>query len=325
MVEGLRDALVERGHKVALIALPYKWYPRPQIIAGALAWRLVDITEANGMRIDLAICTKWPSYVVKHPNKVTWLVHQFRQVYDWFGTPMSDFTGSPEDSRVRRIVTRMDRKTLGESRKIFTISQNVSHRLRRYNGLEGTSLYPPIRPGLKLEPGPYGDYIFALNRLDAAKRINLLLDALALAPGVKAVVAGSGPDAEALKRQAARLGLGERVRFAGFVSEAEASQFYSNARAVYFSPIDEDYGYGAVEALQAARPVIATDDAGGVLEFVEDGVTGLVTPAKPAEIARSITRLISDAGEAARLGSVGRRRVQDISWDRVVDALLSSD
>ncbi len=323
LVEGLRDALVERGHKVAVIALPYKWYPRPQIIASALAWRLVDITEANGMRIDLAICTKWPSYVVKHPNKVTWLVHQFRQVYDWLGTPMSDFTGSPEDSRVRRIVTTMDRKALSESREIFTISQNVASRLSRYNGLEGTPLYPPIRSGLRLEPGPYGDYILSLTRLDAAKRTNLLLDALALAPGVKAVIAGTGPDAEALKRQAARLGLSERVRFSGFVSDSEASQLYSNARAVYFSPMDEDYGYGAVEALQAARPVITANDAGGVLEFVVDGVSGLVTPAEPAQIAHSITRLISDAEEAAHLGCAGRRQVQGISWDRVVDALLA--
>lgn len=48
LVEGLRDALVERGHKVAVIALPYKWYPRAQIVSSALAWRLVDITEADG-------------------------------------------------------------------------------------------------------------------------------------------------------------------------------------------------------------------------------------------------------------------------------------
>src|SRR6476661_6391957 len=167
LVEGLRDALVARGHRVAVVALPYKWYPRPQIVSSAMAWRLVDITEADGQRVDVAICTKWPSYVVRHPCKVTWLVHQFRQVYDWFGTPLSDFTGSPEDVRIRRLVMDMDRKTLAESRRIFTISRNVAGRLKRFNGLDGTPLYPPLRTGLRLEPGPYGDYIFSLNRLDA--------------------------------------------------------------------------------------------------------------------------------------------------------------
>jgi glycosyltransferase involved in cell wall biosynthesis len=324
LVEGLRDALVARGHSVEIIALPYKWYPRQQIVSSALSWRLVDITEANGRQIDVAICTKWPSYVVRHPCKVTWLVHQFRQAYDWFGTPMSDFTGTPEDVRVRRTVQDMDRTTLAESKRIFTISRNVAARLWRFNGLEGTPLYPPLRSGLDLQPGPYGDYIFSLNRLDPAKRVDLLLDALPHAPGVKAVIAGTGPQADALKRKARDLGVAGRVEFTGFASDEDVSRLYSNARAVYYAPIDEDYGYGTVEALTAARPVVTTDDAGGVLEFVEDGVTGLVTSPEPRAIARSIMRLMQDADEAARLGQAGRARVQDITWDRVVDALLES-
>src|SRR3954451_5499195 len=200
LVEGLRDALVARGHRVEIIALPYKWYPRPQVVSGALAWRMLDITEANGVKIDVAICTKWPSYVVRHPCKVTWLVHQHRQVYDMFGTPLSDFTNSPEDVRIRRLVMRIDRKALLESRHVFTISRNVANRLRRFNSIEGTPLYPPLRAGLRLEPGPYGDYIFSMNRLDAAKRIDLLLNALAKAPGVRAIIAGTGPDADALRK-----------------------------------------------------------------------------------------------------------------------------
>ncbi|MFL5732738.1 MAG: glycosyltransferase family 4 protein [Chloroflexia bacterium] len=323
LVDGLREALEARGHKVAVVALPYKWYPREQLVSSALAWRMVDITEANGQRVDLAICTKWPSYVVRHPRKVTWLVHQFRQAYDWFGTPLSDFTSSPEDVRVRRLIARMDNTTLAESQRIFTISRNVAQRLRRFNGLEGTPLYPPIRSGLSLEPGPYGDYIFSLGRLDAAKRVDLLLDALAEAPDVRAVIAGTGPDADSLRKRAARLGLTARVEFAGFVSDEQASRYYSEARAVYFAPVDEDYGYGAVEALQAARPVITTTGSGGVLEFVEDGVTGLVSPPDPKSIARSLAAIMSDPGKAAQLGAAGRERVKNITWDAVVDALLS--
>ncbi|MEO6457296.1 MAG: glycosyltransferase family 4 protein [Chloroflexia bacterium] len=322
LVEGLRDALMARGHKVAVIALPYKWYPRPQLFSSALAWRMLDITETDGQSIDMAICTKWPSYVVKHPCKVTWLVHQFRQAYDWFGTPLSDFTNSPEDVQARRLLVDMDRRALSESRKIFTISRNVASRLRRFNGLEGEILYPPVRTGLSLKPGPYGDYILSISRLDAAKRVNLLLDALALAPGARSVIAGAGPDADALKHHASKLGLSARVEFAGFISDDEASRLYSGARAVYYAPVDEDYGYGAVESLQAARPVITTDDSGGVLEFVEDGVTGLVTSPDPQAISRSITRLLSDADEAQRLGSVGHQSVKDITWDHVVDTLL---
>ncbi len=324
LVDGLKDALVERGHQVAVIALPYKWYPRPQLIASALAWRMVDITEADGKRIDVAICTKFPSYVVRHPCKVTWLVHQFRQAYDWFGTPLSDFTNSPEDVRVRRLIAHIDRKTLLESRHIFTISRNVANRLKRFNGLDGTPLYPPIRSSLVLDPGPYEDYVLSLNRLNAAKRVDLFLHALAHAPGVRAVVAGTGPDEQALRRLASRLGIADRVQFVGFADDALASRLYTHARAVYYAPVDEDYGYGAVEALRAARPVISTTDAGGVLEFVEHGVTGLVTPPEPQAIARSLLCLTTDVELAARLGEAGRERVRDITWDKVVTALLEA-
>lgn len=324
LVDGLRDALVERGHRVSTISIPYRWHPRSHIITGALAWRMIDITASNGEPVDLAICTKWPSYVIKHPNKVVWLVHQFRQAYDWFGTPLSDFTSLSEDRRVRRLILKMDHTALSESRKVFTISQNVANRLHRFNGLEGTPLYPPLRSGLTLEPGPHGDYILSLNRLDAAKRIGLLLEALAQAPGVKAVIAGTGPDADSLKRQASRLGLSSRVEFAGFVSDEEASRLYRNARAVYYAPVDEDYGYGTIEAFQAARPVITTSDAGGVLEFVEDGLTGLVTLPEPTAVARSLQRIMSNPDEAARLGVAGQERIRDITWDRVVDALLEA-
>jgi glycosyltransferase involved in cell wall biosynthesis len=324
LVEGLREALVARGHKVEMIALPYKWYPHTQIISSALAWRLVDITEADGQSVDIVICTKWPSYVVKHPRKVTWLVHQFRQIYDWYGTPMSDFTSTPEDVRIRRTIQEMDRTALAESRKIFTISRNVAARLRRFNGLDGTPLYPPVRSALKLEPGPYSDYILSINRLDAAKRVGLLLEALAIAPDVRAVIAGTGPDVDALQRKAGDLGISGRVEFVGFAPDAEVSRLYANARAVYYAPIDEDYGYGAVEALTAARPVVTTTDSGGVLEFVEDGKSGLVTPPDSTSIARSIERLMTHPEEANRLGETGREVVAGITWDKVIDALLEA-
>ena len=66
------------------------------------------------------------------------------------------------------------------------------------------------------------------------------------------------------------------MRFAGRVSDAEAVDLYAGARAVYYAPVDEDYGFATIEAFASAKPVITTTDAGGVLEFVEHDVTGLV-------------------------------------------------
>ncbi|MGI8588654.1 MAG: glycosyltransferase family 4 protein [Chloroflexia bacterium] len=324
LVEGLAAALRARGHRVAEVALPFKWYPRESFIGSVLAWRLVDITEANGVPVDLAICTKFPSYVVRHPRKVVWLVHQYRQAYDWFGTPLSDLTSTPDDVGFRRWLASLDRKTLGEARARYAISRNVAARLKKFNGLDATPLYPPLRPGF--HSGPTGDYVLHLNRLDAAKRVDLLLRAAALLPpdaGLRYIIAGDGPDRAALEKQAASLGLGERVRFAGRVPDAEAADLYAGARAVYYAPVDEDYGFSTVEAFASGVPVVTTDDAGGVLEFVEDGVTGFVTPPDPARVAASLARVAADPALCERLGAAGRQRVAGINWDGVVDALLA--
>jgi glycosyltransferase involved in cell wall biosynthesis len=323
LVEGLRDALRERGHTVEVVSLPFMWNPVERIPEHALAWRMLDLSHANGQPIDQIICTKFPSYLARHPNKVVWLVHQHRQAYDWYGTPLSDFANIAEHRQVRDALFRMDGRGLGEARARYTISQNVSNRLQRFNGLDSKALYPPSRYAGQLRCGPYGDYILSSARLDRAKRLDLLLEALALAPAVRAIFAGSGPDRERLEGIAARLNLGERVRFLGFVDDATLIELYSGARAVYYAPIDEDYGFATVEAFESARPVVTTSDAGGVLEFVEDGVNGYVVPPEPRAIAARLETLYNEPAVAARLGTTGQPLVKGITWDKVVEELVT--
>ncbi|MGB9750863.1 MAG: glycosyl transferase family 1 [Roseiflexus castenholzii] len=323
LVEGLRDALRERGYMVDVVALPYAWQPHDRLMSSALAWRLLDLERVNGAPVDQIICTKFPSYAARHARKVVWLVHQHRQAYDWYGTPLSDFANTPEDRAIRDHLLRMDRATLGEAQRLFAISQNVAARLKRFVGLEAQPLYPPSRYASRLRAGPYGDYLLSDARLDAAKRLDLLLHALARTrQPVRCVFIGAGDDRARLERLAADLNLGARVVFRGFVSDDELIDLYTSARAVYYAPFDEDYGFTAVQALAAARPVITTTDSGGVREFVADGVTGLVAPPEPDAIATQIDAIFEDAALAARLGAAGPARVADITWDRVIRALL---
>src|ERR1019366_10618344 len=86
---------------------------------------------------------KYPAYLVRHENKVVWLIHQFRQSYDRFGTSQSDFTASPEDTRWRELIAEADRTGLGEARKILTNARNTADRLARFNGIEAEALYHP--------------------------------------------------------------------------------------------------------------------------------------------------------------------------------------
>jgi glycosyltransferase involved in cell wall biosynthesis len=273
--------------------------------------------------VDQVICTKFPSYAVRHPRKVVWLVHQHRQAYDWYGTPFSDFANTDEDRAARSMLLRMDRATLGEAQRRYTISRNVSARLKRFNGLDSQPLYPPSRYAERLRAGPYGDYILSDARLDAAKRLDLLLQALAhTETPVRCIFIGAGPERERLERLAADLGLGERVQLRGYVPDDELIDLYAGARAVYYAPFDEDYGFATVQALAAARPVITTDDAGGVLEFVVDGVNGYVTAPRPETIATRLDAICGDVALAARLGAGGPAQVAEITWERVVEALV---
>lgn len=323
LVEGLRDALRERGHSVDLVSIPYSWQPHERLADSLLAWRLLDLTHVGPDPVDQIICTKFPSYAARHPNKVVWLVHQHRQAYDWYGTPLSDFSNTAEDRSIRESLFRMDRVTLGEATRCYTISRNVGERLRRFNGLDSQPLYPPSRYATRLYAGPYGEYLLSDARLDAAKRIDLLLRALACSRAApRCVIISTGPDRERLQQLAGELGLGQRVEFRGFVSDEVLVELYAGARAVYYAPFDEDYGFTAVQALTAARPVITTSDAGGVLEFVEHGNSGLIAPPEPQAIALQIDRLFTEAGLAAQLGAAGPARVAQISWDRVIEALV---
>ena len=144
LVSELRTNLERRGFRADVANVPFKWYPVSELVRQALAWRLLDVTESNGTPVDLVIPTKFPSYLVRHPRKVAWLFHQHREAYDLFGTPVLLVHATrPEDRQVREAIHTMDDAALGECRAIYTISRNVADRLRRYNGLPGTPLYPP--------------------------------------------------------------------------------------------------------------------------------------------------------------------------------------
>lgn len=322
LVDGLYDALREHGHEVDRIALPFTWTPRANLVQSALAWRMLDLTQVGGVPTDLVIATKFPSYTVRHPRKVVWLVHQHRQAYDWYGTNLSDWGAQPGDDEMRRTLLRMDRRTLGEATKLFAISRNVARRLRHGNGLHAEPLYPPSHLLPLLRPGPFEPFVLSVARLDAAKRIDMLLYALAHEPRLRAVIVGRGPEGERLKRLAAKLRITDRVQFTGFLTDPEVVDLYSRCRCVYYAPVDEDYGLATIEALAAGKPVLTTTDAGGVLEFIDDGINGFVASPTSEALATRLATL-SDETTARRLGANGPQRVSAIRWDHVVQQLTA--
>lgn len=324
LVQELSRQLKSRGFLVDVVNIPFKWYPVVDIVKQALIWRFAEITESNGVPIDMVIPTKFPSYLVKHPTKVTWLFHQHREVYDLYGTPYCSFTDDPEEQEIRQTIIAMDNKTLRESRHVYTISKNVSARLDRFNGIPSKTLYPPPQYGGRYRSGEFGDYVLYAGRLEQLKRCDLLVESFRFVdPPARLVLAGRGPQLENLERQVERLGLSDRVDFTGFVPEAELLELYAGAFGVVYAPVDEDYGYVTVEAFLSGKPVVTCTDSGGTLEFVEDGRSGYVVEPDAEAVGDAINKLYADRSKARDMGEAGRPRVEGIGWERVIDELTA--
>jgi glycosyltransferase involved in cell wall biosynthesis len=326
LVQELRDHLARRGFKVDVANVPFKWYPVSELTRQALAWRLLDVTESNGTKVDLVIPTKFPSYLVRHPRKVAWLFHQHREVYDLYGTEYCSFRGTSEDDQVREAIVSMDNASLGECQAIFTISKNVSARLRRFNALASEALYPPPQHLGRYHDAGAGDYLFYAGRLDRLKRLDLAIDAMKRAgPKARLKIAGTGPLADELRKQIAGLGVEDRVELLGFVSDDELVDLYARCRAAFYVPLNEDYGYVTVEAFLSGKPVLTTTDAGGPLEFVRPEESGLVCAPTPEALAEGIDRVFALPAERLReMGAAGHATVKDITWDHVIDRLTES-
>jgi glycosyltransferase involved in cell wall biosynthesis len=323
-VRRLTEELKARGVEADLVTMPLVERQRFDLIRSALAWRGLDLSEVGGRTVDAVIATRFPSYAVRHDNKIVWLIHQYRQAYDQFGTPYSDFSASREDRRTREAIAEIDRVGLTEARRVFANSETVAARLRKFNGIASVPLYHPPPLAGRYRPGPAGDYALTVGRLDAWKRAELPVAALVHAPRARLVVVGRGPEEQRLRRLAKELSLEERVRFVPSVDEEGLLDLYSGARLVVVTPADEDLGYVPLEAFLSGKAVLTTDDAGGPLEFVRDGETGFVVPAR-AETLGAALRLAWEKPEAlAAMGEKGRQRVAALSWDATIAALLSA-
>lgn len=315
--DNLVAALRAAGHRADLVRLPVAW-EKGRLFDSPLAWRLVPVDA------DVVVATNFPSYFVRHPRKVVWLLHQHRGAYDAADAGWSDFDLSDDALETQRLLTEWDSRALGEAAHVFATSGVVADRLHRYNGLHATPLHHPAPLADRLRPGGFGDYVFCATRLEANKRPERIVEGLAHSrSGIRAVIAGRGEHSDALADTVRRLHLSGRVELPGFVTDERLLELYADALAVVYAPADEDYGYVTLQAFAAGKPVITAQDSGGVLEWVEDGVTGLVTDGSGEQIGAAIDRLAGDRAYAARLGEAGRQRVAGLSWDAVVASLLA--
>jgi glycogen(starch) synthase len=184
---------------------------------------------------------------------------------------------------------------------------------------------PPLAPAALPTDPPV---VVCLGRLVADKGFDVALDAFAhviqRVPAARLILAGDGPEREALSERTAQLGLQGAVEFAGWVAPEQVPALMNRATVVVVpSRVREAFGLVALEAALMARPVVATR-VGGLPEVVLDGETGLlVASEQPQEMARAICSLLVSSEYATALGARGRNlALDDFSLQGYVDAHL---
>jgi len=329
LANDLQETLIKHGHEVELIKIPFKWYPPEKIPEHILANRLLDLTESCGYKIDLLIGLKFPAYYINHPNKILWILHQHRPAYDLWGTIFQDIPNTELGLQIRNSIIKADNNFIPEGKKIFTISKNVSGRLRKFNNMDSTPLYPPLRDPKIFFCANFGDYIFYPSRISTLKRQELAVESLKhTKTGVKLILAGR-PDSEhnlqILNQIIKDNRLIDKIEIITNMSEEEKIILYSNCLGVIFPPYDEDYGYITLEAFYSKKPVITTTDSGGPLEFVIHDINGYIVTPDPRAVAEAMDQLYNNKKKAKAMGESGYDKLHELglSWDNVIESILS--
>ena len=298
-----------------------------QVPVGEASWEgiqqsYLDCFDLDLSSYDLVVSTKSPTYMTQHPNHICWLLHQVRVFYDRFD---DEYGNLPEyalaQKREQRDTVRLlDNLAFQNLRKIFTNGHETARRLKQYNGFEAEVLHPPV-----LSSGHYcglQEYFLLPGRLHRWKRVDLALRAMQhVRSHTPLLVSGTGEDEQYFKKLA---GHDPRIRFLGFVSDAELIDLYANSLAVLFVPKEEDFGYISIEAMLSHKPVIVCTDSGEPARLIDNGRSGFVVAPDPAEIGNAMSLLDADHALARDMGEAGYQRLPSQDWDAVVHRLLQT-
>ena len=324
LTQSLMRELTARGIEVDDLSLPLWDGDHLAILESALLWRMIDFELLGDLDTVRIISTKFPSYLVRHPYKIVWLVHQYRQIYELLDTDYSLYhRDRPDDYQLIRQLVELDRQAIHEAKRVYAISKNVARRLKKYLDLDAEVLYPPPPRLGSYRTVAYEPFLLVVQRLVGNKRTDLILKALAHCHDPwRVIIVGSGRDRPKLEQMVIEMDIEKQVDFLGSIGDDHLLDLYARCRAVVYVPYDEDYGYVPLEAFLSGKPVVTTSDSGGTLEFVVHEENGLVAEPTPESVAMMIDRMMSDVDQARAWGEAGRNKISWITWDYVFHKLV---
>lgn len=316
LFDALVGALRQIGHDAHEVPVHADESTFDDILGNYLYCYDIDLSD-----YDVVISTKAPTWMVRHPRHVCYLVHTIRVFYDMFDSVFP--AGAKEPLEQRKLLHQIDNLALAppNCRQIFSIGSEVSERLRRWNHLEAEVLHPPLWSDM-FHGGAQGDYLYLPGRLHPWKRVNLVIRAMkhVRAP-LRLLISGTGEAEDDLRTLAKD---DPRIEFLGRVSDEALVDLYANAFAVPFAPKREDYGYVTLEAFASGKPVLTCTDSGEAASIVQHGVSGYICEPDPRSLGKHIDLLWADQERARAFGAAGLEWVNKLSWPHIAAKLIEA-
>ena len=348
----MAEALAERGHAVQVLTSRFRGSPAREILRGVEVHRAPVLFRH---RLDVATQVSMYSFLPSgvwsglrrlDPSRIDLINTHFAipsgptgillagrwakpHVLTTHGGDIYDPSKrlSPHRFPPLRAVVRW---VLGHSDRVTTDFQDIARRIGeiyRYSG--PVEVIPYGLPSIEIPPAnrrefgwPDGQLILVtVARLIPRKGLSYLLEALAGVPdrNWRWVAVGSGPLQEPLKQQAASLGIGDRVAFAGQVDEATKRRILASADLFVLPSLHEGFGIVNQEAMAFGLPIVTTN-VGGQTDFLKHEHNALlVPPANPEALQSALERLLTDSDLRRRLGANNRRDIQSRSLKQTVD------
>ncbi len=352
---GLRQAIESEGHLCEIFNIPSRDCSFWDVIDG-----YKKFYDLNFDHFDVLVTGKNPAWMVRHPNHYVYMLHPLRGVYDTYhlfglgdeivsdnlliqsisvacdrGIDTSDLFAMLSELRdqcpnaaeaalpsplLRKVLHRFDANAFKSVRRVSAISKTVANRAEYFHGRKGIKAFYPVSPVVGNASGP-GKHYLTYSRLDGPKRIDLIIEAYRKARVDRPLlIVGEGPEEDKLHKLSAGV---DAIQFLGRVDDARLAELLSDAHAVVFTPLMEDYGYVTAEALASGRPVITVTDSGGPTEFIKDGQNGWISEPDSEQVATSFRRA-EELTNWSKMSTACKRSAAKISWTPLIADIVDS-
>ncbi|MCX7758824.1 MAG: glycosyltransferase family 4 protein [bacterium] len=297
--ENLYSILKENQNQVELFLIPFNFNIEK------LNEQIEGIRKIH-INSDIIITSRPMSYVIKHPNKILWFMHHISYFYEFSETPINPYLNHPNFKEKQQKFLEQDTLFIKESKKIFTVSNFVSQKLKKYNNVESQTVYPPLNDTHKFYFNKYSDYFFLPSLITFTKRQHLIIEGLLYTRNpVKLILAGQIDKKYYLKYIAPLIKhkkIKQNLIIIDNYINNEKYDYYANSLGTIFTPINEAFGYVVLESFFSSKPVITTNDSGGPCELITNNTTGFVTEPHPQNIAQIMDTLYENRKYAEKLG-----------------------